>query len=1460
MEFGPYRIQGLLGQGGMGVVHRAYDTVHERVVALKRLPRNVTDREYRLRFQREARLAAGLSHPHVIPVNDFGEIDGNLFLDMLLVDGTDLRRTLGAGSLDQDRIIDLLAQIASALDAAHAKGLVHRDVKPSNILIDNTGHAYLADFGIARETSADATVLTQSGELIGTWDYMAPERMSAGLVDGRSDQYSLACVLFECLTGRLAHPASDPAAKVAAHLLQPPPAPSLFVPTITPGLDAVVMRGMSKDPGRRFATATEMMAAAKESAYAGDTVRAARPTAPDQGILVRAIVRSTAPRKRPTLQMPHDYPPTCPYPGLIGFERSDADVFHGRDHVVTDLLVRLAEQLDGGEPVVLVGASGAGKSSVLHAGLLPTLAAADQEWPQILLTPGPDPVGLLAEAMAPHVGMSPAEVAREIRTAPTAFGSLCAKTRRVVIVVDQFEELFTHDVPESDRLAFSAALAHARPALVVLAVRADLVDRCIELTPLLPALTSPVLLGSMDATELRQAIVRPARDSGIDIEPGLPERLIADLGVRGEKGYDPGALPRLAHALREAWNFREGTVLTLAAYRRAGGIDGAVSRTAEQIFNGLDPWGRHTLRAILLRLVTVFDDGTVARRRVDPRELAGPIMDSLIAARLVTVDSTGARLSHEALLTAWPRLRDWIDEDRAGLIQHRRFTDAVRVWLDSGQQADDLYRGVRLTTLNTWLESARTRLQPAESEFLARSNAAEHAGQIAARRRTRRLRGMVAALSVLLVVAAIASIVATQLQQDAQDERARADTSAQMSLSRQLAAEAALSRGVDPHRSALAALGAWQAGQSVEARSALLSAQTDFYRGTMTGHKGAVTALAVSADGSVAASGGRDGTLRLWDVPNRRQLAILDDTGGWYRTLAMSTNGRILAVASLDKANVTVWNVPERKRIFTVPVRALDVALTPDGSKLAARGERGVVVYETGKFTELISFQGAISLATAMSADGSLVATTDGPKVLVNRVSDGALVATLTGHTAGVTGLAFSRNGAVLASSGSDSAVRLWDTATWAAGKVLSSSEGPVSAVVIDPQSATVIAGGVGTTLYAWDLASGELLIRLSTGSVTTLGLAITGDGHTLLGSNSEGVLTRWNFGRSMLGTRETSFVGVAYQPNGRLLAGVGAYGVVQVWDAATGDLVHRLTGPPDTQAYEAAFSPDGSQLAVSGAGVLIVWDTVTGKEIGRFQRPGTQLIAVSYSPDGKTIALAGRTPAETEEDHDEILLLRADDRTLADRRPTRGEERNPQSNAVDSNYPTSVSYSPDGRTLAISLSAGKVALWHLVDPGADMTFLRGHEGIANDVEFSPDGTMLASGGVDRVVRLWRANDGQQAGELTGFDSTVRKVSFSPDGRMLAVAGQDTVVRLWDVAGRQPLARLDRHSDDLNEVVFDAAGEHIASASADGTVRIWDLVPQHAIDVVCGLLDHDTLADQWRAVGPDRGAAPSCAK
>lgn len=262
--FGQYRLIELLGRGGMGEVWRSYDTVTDRIVALKVLPSNFArDSVFQQRFRREAHAAAQLNDPHVVPIHTYGEIDEQLFVDMRLIEGRDLQAVLADGPLPPARAVHIVEQVAQALQAAHDVGLVHRDVKPSNILLDDNDFAYLIDFGIARAAGEEG--LTSTGAAIGTWSYIAPERFQSGTGDKRADIYALACVLYESLTGQLPYPGGSLEQVAVAHMTRPTPRPSTVNDDVPAAMDDVIATGMAKNPEQRYASSVELARAAREA-------------------------------------------------------------------------------------------------------------------------------------------------------------------------------------------------------------------------------------------------------------------------------------------------------------------------------------------------------------------------------------------------------------------------------------------------------------------------------------------------------------------------------------------------------------------------------------------------------------------------------------------------------------------------------------------------------------------------------------------------------------------------------------------------------------------------------------------------------------------------------------------------------------------------------------------------------------------------------------------------------------------------------------------------------------------------------------------------------------------------------------------------------------------------------------------------------------------------------------------
>ena len=578
-----YRIERVLGRGEMGVVFLAGDPWLERRVALKLIaPELAEDQGFRERFLRESRLAASLEHASVIPIYEAGEADGLLYLAMRYVDGSDLGSLLAEeGRLEPSRAVEILERVAVALDAAHAKELVHRDVKPGNVLISSAGDVYLSDFGLTRHRD-ESGALTETGQVVGTLDYLAPEQIESREVSAETDVYALACVLFECLAGGVPFEGDSKFGVMFAHLQGERPSVSERVEGLPPAIDAALARGMALSPEERYSSCGELIAEARlvllGDGQAGSGVEQAR-----------APIRAVAARN--------------PYKGLRAFGEAGADDFFGREALAGELRARLAQ---GARLTAVVGPSGSGKSSVVSSGLLPLVRGGSipgsERWRIVEVLPGAHPFEELEAALLELAPGRSAEVLVALREGGGGLVKAAARLlggdpdAELLVVVDQFEELFTM-VDDAERresfleLLETAARDGESRVRIVLTLRADFYDRPLRYSGFSNLVEDgTVAVHPLTVEELRRAIVEPARDAGLEIDEGLVAEVVAD--VQGQ----PGGLPLLQYALSELYDHRGDGRLTREAYTEIGGISGALASRADELYGALEPGGQEAAR------------------------------------------------------------------------------------------------------------------------------------------------------------------------------------------------------------------------------------------------------------------------------------------------------------------------------------------------------------------------------------------------------------------------------------------------------------------------------------------------------------------------------------------------------------------------------------------------------------------------------------------------------------------------------------------------------------------------------------------------------------------------------------------------------------------------------------------------------------------------------------------------
>ena len=1060
-----------------------------------------------------------------------------------------------------------------------------------------------------------------------------------------------------------------------------------------------------------------------------------------------------------------------PYRGLSAFGERDAALFFGREAATAQVLDRMSRHLAGTGLLMVSGVSGAGKSSLLRAGVLPQvraggLAAAPGAawWPWVVFTPTRAPLdelalraGLLAgtDASAVRRGLEadpagfalPARQAALARPPPSAGDGdghaaergLPLAQRRLLLVVDQFEELFTQCPDEGQRRAFITALhaaataAHgpdqAPAALVMLGVRADFEARCADYPQLAGPVQDRYLVTAMTERQLRMAITDPANKADSGVADELVEVLLAEVRGRRPGTSGAGMLPLLSHALDQAWRSRAGQVLTLADYERTGGIEGAVAASAQRAYDALSPGQQAAARLVFLRLTATSPEGVDSADRATKAELTEgkspaeaqeveAVLEAFAAERLLTLAAGTVEISHEALLTAWPLLRDtWLADTHADRITRTRLHATAADWDRHSRDPSYLYSGSLLAAATG--TAARIGADPARHPPLSQSERDFlHASSHAHRRTVRRRQAVIAGLLALTLTALTTAGIAVHNA---------ATTSHQhvIALSRQLAAESLNIDGTNPvtaRRLAAAAWAVFPTGQAKSAMTALLAEQQQ--QGMLPAGPSTVFAVAFSRSGKLLATAGADGTVRLWNPATGHAVGapIHASARHGVHGLAFSPNRTLLATADGD-GTVRLWNTATRR-----PVGA---PLHASGRSTARYGVRAV----------------------AFSPDSTLLATggADGTVRLWNTATRRPVGAPLHASARyGVYGVAFSPDGTLLASAGGDDTVRLWNTATRRpVGGPHRTGSGPVfggGGVAFSPNGKLLASAGAGGAVRLWDTATGRPAGAPLQRSVPGFGV-----------------------------------YGVAFSPDGTLLAAADGDGTMPLWNPATG---RRVRAPiqatnPLNGVHAVAFSPNGTLLASAlGDGTVRLWNPATGRPIGApFQISGG-VAAVAFSPGGKLLA-AG--------DGDGTVRLWVP----VTGQPTRAPI---QTGSAPYGGVLTEAFSPDGTLLATALGNGTVQLWNPATshPVRVLQTGTGPNTGGSVVAFSPDGTLLASAGPDNMVRLWNPATGRLMATLRGSAyGGAHGVAFSHDGTLLASSGGDGTVRLWNPAtGRQVRAPL----------------------------------------------------------------------
>jgi WD40 repeat protein len=1363
-----YRVVGLLGRGGMGEVWHAYDLKLQVDVALKSvLPERFPGERGLELLRREVRSAREVMSPNVCRIFDLVESEGRELVSMEFIDGTTLLDVLRErGPLELQEATRIASQFLAGLEAIHQAGLVHRDVKPENIMITRTGRVVLMDFGIAKGM-ADGP----AGTIAGTPAYMAPEHLRGDALDARADIFAAGVMLAEMIA-----PAGIRAPESRESLWQAVrQAPVRLFDSPWRG---VLERAVASEPSQRYDSARALARALEE---------------------VALRVEGAEDRH--------------PYPGMSSFTAADAEFFFGREVEVEAVW----KKLQRANLLTIIGPSGAGKTSFLQAGLLPAKPA---EWEHVQVRPGASPFVALAQALVPRFAgdteaMRLLVQAEKAESLVEVIGRWQAKHPHTLIVVDQFEELFTHCSPDV-QAAFAdllGRLAIEADVHVLLVMRDDFLIRCHEHPRLAPISADLTMLGSPTGSALRRALVQPALLCGYRFEDeSLADEMLA--AIEGERG----ALPMLAFAAARLWEQRdrERGLLTREAYGRIGGVSGALAQHAEATLERIGEVRQPLVRELFRNLVT--SQGTRAVSEVEEllsvfedRKAAGEVLRELVDARLLTSfelpeahEGRGGRhrveIVHESLLASWPRLVRWRTQDTEGAQLRDQLRQASQLWRERGESNDLLWTGTAFREFELWRERYPGGLTATEEAF-ARAMVAH-----AERQRRRRRMALSAAFALLTIVVVVVGLYA----QGERQARLGAEANKLLALGR-------VELDTDPSAALAYALSSLDMADNPTGRRFALEALSRSPAASATSPLAAVSLepvfLDFSPDGKWLAAGGRGGVFVLSE--DAAPATAVRDTYSVYvraQKPQFAPDGKhLIWMSNEDSAMVRVWSIAARKDVRTFRLEGTTLPLV--------RGDRLFLI------TDLSGPGKGIGVASYPAHQNEFTGTWTRTIVRTWEFDDREPRIIAHWNAGGIRTFDIDAKGRWVAyPKGRGVYLSLLDELESGRARLVGEHAAEASRVCFDPTGVRLASSDLSGEIRLWSLAGGSKLpLRVIRGRapLCVLDFDPTGGVLAVAYAAADKSVHLWDLNGPqdadpvILRRRDASLLpAVAFHPSQPWIA-VAYHNEVAFWPfLRSGHNV--MHGAGDFGHTEVGFTSDGKSLLGDFAQGIRIWSLHGGptRDLWKPQSPATMIMDMALDPRDRFVVVG-----TSDDGAYRVSMQDGQARRLPD---------NPAGGHIHQ-----VVISPDGRFVAGLRGTDPlgVRVWDLEAgtvrsiPNTDFSSL---------IDFVGDGRLLYSDAV-RDIRWWNPADGSSSLVLTRAPRYPIWAKATRDGRYLFVTAltgaserdssyiSDTMtsgLTVFDLENHTSHA-IPSHGNRLySALALDTPGTILATADRDGVTRV----------------------------------------